>query len=200
MSIIESEILEKFSIAYLNQLEFSDLSILAKVQRGCQKVLRCKDYALVNTINCDFFEENLKETQAISIEIKWVNPIVGYGVFAKEGFPFFTYVGEYVGIVRKLEIKKDALNNYLFNYLIGSQGTPWVIDAEKKGNFTRFINHSSQPNMGSKWLISNGMAHLIFYANQRIRAGEQLTIDYGPHYWRNRSTPQQHPVLLDETH
>lgn len=190
MSILENEIEEKFSISYLNHLEFSDSSILEKVIKRCKRKLSWKKHAKVNFWNCSLFEKSLLEKQSVPIEIKKVNPIVGYGVFAKETIPYLSFVGEYTGIIRKRHRKRDSLNDYVFGYVIGPHNTPWVIDAEKKGNFTRFINHSFTPNLTSRWLISDGIAHIILFANKRIPAGEQLTYDYGPYYWRKRAFPQ----------
>jgi SET domain-containing protein len=64
-----------------------------------------------------------------------------------------------------------------------------VIDAEEKGNFTRFINHSDEPNLTSRWIVVDGIYHVILFANQLIPKGTQLTYDYGPNYWSQRPGP-----------
>lgn len=188
--MLEKELTEKFSLTYLHSLEFSDPRILKKVQKRCINKLWWKKHAKVNFWNCSLFEKSLLENHPIPVEIKKVNPIVGYGVYATKTIPYLSFLGEYTGVVRKRNRKKDSLNDYVFGYVIGPHDTPWVIDAEKKGNFTRFINHSFTPNLTSRWLISQGIAHIILFANRRIQAGEQLTYDYGPYYWRKRALPQ----------
>ncbi len=60
------------------------------------------------------------------------------------------------------------------------------LDAEKQGNFTRFINHSDQPNVIARILAipsnSLGLApafmEVIYFANKRIHPGEQLLVCY----------------------
>lgn len=188
--MLENQIAEDFSLTYLDTLEFSDPQILIKVRKRCERKLRWKKHAKVNFWNCSLFEKSLQRKHTFPIEIKKVNPIVGFGVYATQTIPYLSFLGEYTGVVRKRNRKKDSANDYVFGYVIGPHGTPWVIDAEKKGNFTRFINHSFTPNLTSRWLISDGIAHIILFANQRIEVGEQLTYDYGPLYWRKRAYPQ----------
>ncbi len=69
------------------------------------------------------------------------------------------------------------------------------IDALKKGNFTRFINHSDKPNVVADFFAiptnSYGLTpsplEIIYLAKKTIQPGEQLLVDYdgdGNHtYW-----------------
>lgn len=53
------------------------------------------------------------------------------------------------------------------------------LDAKKKGNFTRFINHSTKPNVVA-YLVSTE-AHpyeIIYFAKKKILPGEQLLVCY----------------------
>ena len=121
--------------------------------------------------------------------IRFMNPLVGYGVYTLSTIPTYTYIGEYGGLVRKRSWWKDQKNNYVFAYDIASKRTPWVIDAKRQGNFTRFFNHSFTPNLTSTWIISEGVCHIIFFSNRQIQKGEQLTYDYGPYFWKKRPYP-----------
>ena len=57
-------------------------------------------------------------------------------------------------------------------------GNGEVIDAARKGNQARFINHSCDPNCETqKWLVRGELAIGLF-ALSDIRAGEELTFDY----------------------
>jgi len=69
------------------------------------------------------------------------------------------------------------------------------LDAQKRGNFTRFINHSEKPNIYSEMLSipSNrlGLApapiEIIYFAKKTIHPGEQLLISYEAgekSYWK----------------
>ena len=61
-----------------------------------------------------------------------------------------------------------------------------LIDADKKGNFTRFINHSSKPNILAEELrvpnnpygLTPAPAEIVYIAKKTIRPGEQLLVSY----------------------
>ena len=74
--------------------------------------------------------------------------ISGWGAFTKKAAEAGDYIGEYVGeVISQEEADRrgqlaDAMNSsYLF--LLASNR---VVDAARKGNLTRFINHSDDPN------------------------------------------------------
>jgi hypothetical protein len=60
------------------------------------------------------------------------------------------------------------------------------IDAHKKGNFTRFINHSAKPNVGAHLLrippnsygVRPTPIEVLYIAKKTIRPGEQLLVSY----------------------
>jgi SET domain-containing protein len=53
-----------------------------------------------------------------------------------------------------------------------------IIDALKKGNISRFVNHSCAPNcILQKWVVQNRVRMGIFTLRE-IAAGEELTFDY----------------------
>lgn len=53
-----------------------------------------------------------------------------------------------------------------------------VIDATQKGNISRFINHSCEPNAETqKWTV-NGELRIGFFSKRTIFAGEEITFDY----------------------
>lgn len=53
------------------------------------------------------------------------------------------------------------------------------LDAAKTGNFTRFINHSSKPNVVA-YLVSTraNPYEIIYFAKKTIQPGEQLLVSY----------------------
>jgi hypothetical protein len=63
----------------------------------------------------------------------------------------------------------------------------WLsVDADKKGNFTRFINHSDTPNIAAAYLmipsnrygLSESPLEIVYLVKRKIHPGEQLLISY----------------------
>ena len=53
-----------------------------------------------------------------------------------------------------------------------------VVDATGKGNISRFINHSCDPNSETqKWTV-NGELRVGFFTKRDVRVGEELSFDY----------------------
>ncbi len=181
---------EYLDFSYLSELEFASSKILMSIERKCEKRLRTKDNRQMNRWTRALYEKSMAKGDLLnSIAIAWVSSYVGLGVFARKEIPYLTYISEYTGVVRKRK-RKDSCNPYAFRYVTGPKETPFVIDASHKGNFTRFLNHSDEPNLTSRWMIAqDGITHIIFFANRFISKGEQLTYDYGPYYWRRRFMP-----------
>jgi SET domain-containing protein len=119
-----------------------------------------------------------------NIYISKVNDEVGFGVFAGEELQPGQFLGEYTGLARKW-CSADFVNRYVFCYIENS-----VIDASKRGNICRFINHSeSKANARHMEIQSGGVKHIILLANTHIARDEQILFDYGPDYWETRGNP-----------
>ena len=61
-----------------------------------------------------------------------------------------------------------------------------IIDATK-GNVTRFVNHSCQPNSQFERFVWVG-AQRIVLVSKSIEAGEEITVDYSDNYWKASRT------------
>lgn len=178
-----------FHVEELTSLEFSEEKIASKILQKTAKKLGKPQVQRTNDWTLTMYERDWKRGPFQELLIKLMNPLVGYGVYAFSTIPIYSYIGEYTGVVRKRKWRGDKLNDYIFGYMIGGKDTPWIIDAKEKGNFTRFFNHSLTPNITSRWIIVEGLCHVIFFANRKIDKGEQLTYDYGPYFWKKRSGP-----------
>uniref|UniRef100_A0A183BJ67 [histone H3]-lysine(4) N-trimethyltransferase n=1 Tax=Globodera pallida TaxID=36090 RepID=A0A183BJ67_GLOPA len=108
--------------------------------------------------------------------------IHGWGLFALEPIAQDEMIVEYVGEkirpevanVRELAYERQGIgSSYLFR--IDDYN---VIDATKKGNFARFINHSCQPNCYAKVLMVGGEKRIVIYSKRFIEKGEEITYDY----------------------
>ena|SRR2546425_9124515 len=104
--------------------------------------------------------------------------IHGLGLFAGEAIEWGRRIIEYQGQpLSKNETKRrqkfyDSIGFTCLIQFSDGQG----IDGLISGNESRFINHSTQPNVGAlredKWRI-------VFYSLDDIALGEELTFNYG---------------------
>lgn len=106
----------------------------------------------------------------------------GFGLRAIVDLLAGEFIMEYVGEVvdpkdfrrRAKEYSKDKNKHYYFMALKSDQ----IIDATMKGNVSRFINHSCDPNSETqKWTV-NGELRIGFFNKKFIAAGEEITFDY----------------------
>lgn len=136
------------------------------------------------------FIEKINAAYIPQVSVRWISDKVGYGLFAEEEISEGSYVGEYTGIVRKNDRRYfEPLNNYCYEYPVDDEiGRSFVIDATQ-GNLTRFINHSSKPNLKPIHIFYEGYYHLIFIALCQIQKSEELSYDYGESYWNLRGPP-----------
>ncbi|XP_057325332.1 histone-lysine N-methyltransferase NSD2 isoform X2 [Microplitis mediator] len=106
----------------------------------------------------------------------------GWGLRTVENIKSGQFVIEYVGEVideaeykRRIKRKKELRNE---NYYFLTIDNYRMIDAELKGNFSRFMNHSCQPNCETqKWTV-NGDTRIGLFAVRDIEVGEELTFNY----------------------
>lgn len=106
----------------------------------------------------------------------------GFGLRATADLEAGEFIMEYVGEVvapkdfrkRTKEYSKDKNRHHYFMALKSDQ----VIDATMKGNISRFINHSCDPNAETqKWTV-NGELRIGFFNKKFIACGEEITFDY----------------------
>lgn len=106
----------------------------------------------------------------------------GCGVRAVTPLPPGTFIMEYVGEVfdtrefkrRRKEYAREHSAHFYFMALKSDQ----LIDATRKGNISRFINHSCDPNAETqKWTV-NGELRIGFFAKKYIEADEEISFDY----------------------
>jgi len=121
--------------------------------------------------------------------LSWINPSIGYGVFARKNIEAQQFIGCYTGQIRRYHFFKKNTNNYCFDYSAGSFKTSFLIDAEKQGGWVRFINHADEPNLETIPVITGGILHMILCTTTPIPQGAQLTYDYGEDYWAKKNDP-----------
>ncbi|XP_074369406.1 histone-lysine N-methyltransferase ASHR3-like isoform X2 [Apium graveolens] len=137
---------------------------------SCSKSCRCSDMCT----NRPFRKEKMIEV------VKTEN--CGWGVEAAESINKGDFIIEYVG-----EVISDATCEQRFwdmkhmgtqKFYLCEVQKDLTIDATFKGNSSRFLNHSCDPNCNlEKWQL-DGETRIGVFAARSIEAGEPLTYDY----------------------
>ncbi|KAG5351598.1 hypothetical protein C0989_005651 [Termitomyces sp. Mn162] len=110
------------------------------------------------------------------------SPIHDWGLYAMEKISRGEMVIEYVGEVIRAQVaekrekayeRQGIGSSYLFRI-----DEEIVVDATKKGNLGRLINHSCDPNCTAKIITISGEKKIVIYAKQDIELGDEITYDY----------------------
>uniref|UniRef100_A0A183BPF3 SET domain-containing protein n=1 Tax=Globodera pallida TaxID=36090 RepID=A0A183BPF3_GLOPA len=99
------------------------------------------------------------------------------------GMPLF----EYTGVLSKIGPKDPD------DYIVGFEhdDQKYLVDAFRKGNLARFVNHSCRPNCravlthidGTEQQQKQRIPSVVIYALRHIYACEELVMDYGEGWW-----------------
>lgn len=142
-----------------------------------------------------YFDKEIQTGAHPKVSIRFIHEEVGFGVFAEQRIPSCAFAGEYRGIVKERKKKELRDKVHCVRYTVWEMGRrKFILDAEKKGNFTRFINHSDKPNLSLQSVYWRGIPRMILVALKEISEGTQLTFDYGTFFWKECS---QTPVLFE---
>jgi len=110
------------------------------------------------------------------------SPIHDWGLYAMEPISQGEMVIEYVGELIRQQVA-DKREKYYERMGIGSSylfrvDDDAVVDATKKGNLGRLINHCCTPNCTAKIITINGEKKIVIYAKTNIEPGDEITYDY----------------------
>jgi len=104
----------------------------------------------------------------------------GWGVKATRSITEGELVVEYVGEVidrDTWEERKATLSRHAHMYFMALNHNE-IVDASRKGNVARFINHSCSPNLSvQKWYVKRE-PRLGLFASMQIAEGEELSYNY----------------------
>ena len=183
------QIAEKIGIQWVLQLEFESPELLHTIQEKVKELYAKGKISTRELWLGSYYSQELQNAHFPDVRISWINSQVGWGVFAGRNLKKGEWIGEYCGLVRKRH-KKDRLNAYCFEYRLSQETiTKYLIDAEHQGNLSRFINHSSDPNLITDLVFCNGLPHVILTVKKPIAKDEQLLYDYGSDYWSYQGLP-----------
>lgn len=149
---------------------------IAKIRKAIEKL------AIDNMNTEDYVPSSLDHIDMVSVKpVNLLNDSGGRGLFALEDIPKGTCIGIYTGEIYStikqfksyLESNADADNSYAMT-IAGR-----IVDAARKGNFTRYINFSdSQDNAAFEEGILAGRKVVKVVATKEIKAGQQFLINY----------------------
>ena len=125
-----------------------------------------------------YFERQIKHAMKIAIKD---SPLHGLGVFACEDIK----IGDIIELCPYIVVDNDDLAefNRLNDYLFGSpdQDGDYLVVL----GYAMMYNHDDQPN--AEWEIDDDDHRFVrFTALRDIKAGEEITQNYGKDYWNSR--------------
>lgn len=181
---------EKLTGAKWNpKLWFEEYKIQFSLAKEAAKLRKKGELTLEQMWLGSYFQKEILSAAVPDVAIRWIDPYLGWGVFANRNFRKMEFIAEYVGKVRKRK-RADKKNAYCFEYvLVQGENTPYTIDAMDQGSLARYINHSPNPNLISGLATFENISHVILYTKEPIAKGTQLCYDYGPDYWSKRLPP-----------
>jgi uncharacterized protein len=110
--------------------------------------------------------------------------IHGRGVYAAQSIPANRKVIEYTGErISTIACERRGHGDCTYYFSLDRY---WVLDGSVGGSGAELINHSCGPNLVSR--IMKG--HILYMSLRRIRAGEELTVDY--HFSKHEETTPCH--------
>lgn len=104
----------------------------------------------------------------------------GLGLFAVRPFAVGKRIIEYLGPVVTSDVVANSRKRYFFEL-----DEEYAIDGSARSNLARYINHSCRPN--AEAFITG--KRIWIWSKRAIKAGDQITIDYGKQYFDDYIRP-----------
>jgi len=141
------------------------------------------------------FKMKIQSQYIAPISIKYINDRIGFGAYTQKDLNKGDFIGEYTGSVDHISMSSDP--TYAWHYPISHSKeailqktlfNEYCINASYFGNELQFVNdNKDSSNCDIEYIMTKNKAiHLIYVALKDIKAGEQLTVDYGDDYWNKK--------------
>lgn len=190
----KKKLFAKVGCTYMNKMEID-----------CRDGSSTDSTCLVNPYDTDYFKADPEYVQKLSQQyyddvvhaklapmyLKFISPVVGYGIFATRAIQKDEFIGVYAGELRHVrwgqkDFKEDV--DYAWYYTVdGADGKKMIVDGKYRGNELRFINHAKHPNTKRIDVIVDGVFYICYVATRYIPQDTQLTVSYGEGYWTTRN-------------
>ena len=127
--------------------------------------------------NCGNRKFNKRQYKTV---LPYPTPGKGWGLKIMEPVKQGEFILEYIGEVldnaaAEARLQDEASDRHFYQMELEANR---IVDAKNKGNVSRFINHSCDPNIEvQKWCV-NGYFRLGFFALRDLEVGEELSYDY----------------------
>lgn len=95
-------------------------------------------------------------------------------------------VEEYVGEIKHIRDMDDNVYSFSLDYE-GNTSSAYI-DAQFRGNWTRFINHSCEASAKFELKIIGQRIRVMIVATKDVNTFDELTIDYGSFFWFRHKT------------
>lgn len=119
-------------------------------------------------------------TQTSSDKFALRRTATGLGLFTLQAIPAGKRIIEYVGPIVTTEEVDRRGGKYFFEL-----DADFAIDGSPRTNIARYINHSCRPNAEA----FVGRKRVWIWSKKNIKAGEQLTLNYGKAYFEEHIKP-----------
>ena len=101
----------------------------------------------------------------------------GLGLFANKQYKKGDEIIEYVGETITTDEGNRRGGKYLFEL-----NDKWMLDGKSRSNIARYANHSCRPNASPE--LSQDETQVKIFAKKTITRGAEITINYGPAYFK----------------
>jgi len=179
---------QKYGFRYSEHLTFETPQLIPWIIAYLRLLFRMNYFHPTCLWHAACHKDYLQAPTQTNSTVQFVNSEIGHGLFAVEPLTVGLVIGEYTGVINLRHLfsaKRET--TYIMEYPIPMPpGFRWSIDAKGLGNFTRFINHSKKANCEISVAYDGFIFRLLVITKLEVKAGEQLTLDYGLDYWRQR--------------
>ena len=118
-------------------------------------------------------------------------PGKGMGIVADEDIAAGSFIGEYQGEIISMKMFEKRKREYQGerHFYFMTLTSKLVIDASRKSQITRFVNHSCEPNAETQKWNAGGEPRVGIFALKDIRKSDEITFDYGARSLANDTVP-----------